>query len=186
MLTVRRPPEIMSPSSALLAGSGASTSVFDQLVPDRAFGVHRCVGALVVAVTMCGCGNGALPSSSASDLSGVEDLSRSSDLASVVDLAVTHDLAVTRDLAVTHDLAAADLALGPGSCARSGGCQNGPACGGACCAAGEYCDPITDTCRCGMNGACPQGEICATGGPAHPGQTCGGVCCGDPGHPCPL
>jgi hypothetical protein len=68
------------------------------------------------------------------------------------------------------------------SCNR---CPSGPCCGAACCNAGEWCDPTSNTCRCGNGPACSGGNICATGGPIQPGQTCGIICCGKTS-PCPL
>ncbi len=113
------------------------------------------------------------------------------------------DLAAAGDLAVSDggaaDLAAADappgdLATPPGkdgaapSCAPSGGCLYGPACGDGCCGEGERCDTagIGPVCRCGQNPSCANGEHCAAPGPQG-GATCGVTCCGgNGGPPCPL
>jgi hypothetical protein len=56
-------------------------------------------------------------------------------------------------------------------------CQNGPCCGAACCNKGEYCDPVTVTCKCGDGVACTGGNFCASGALAGPNQ-CGRICCG--------
>jgi hypothetical protein len=65
-------------------------------------------------------------------------------------------------------------------------CQFGPCCGAACCNQGEYCDPVTTTCKCGDGAACTGGNFCATGGPVGPNQSaCGSLCCGAT-LPCPL
>ena len=108
------------------------------------------------------------------------------DLAALGDFNSPIDLVVVADLTSVHDLVGADLVPGPQSCAVGGGCPSGPPCGAACCAAGEHCDPVTNTCGCGMNPACPMGEMCAAGGPAMLGKTCGVICCGGAGGPCPL
>ena len=69
------------------------------------------------------------------------------------------------------------------SCNR---CPKGPCCGNACCGAGERCDPVTLTCKCGSGPACTGGNFCATGGPPSPDQSaCGSLCCGATS-PCPL
>jgi hypothetical protein len=65
---------------------------------------------------------------------------------------------------------------GATSCAPSEGCEEGPACAGACCGAGEVC--IAGECRCGDRPACPPGDSC--GG----GADCGVICCGV-SSPCP-
>lgn len=66
-------------------------------------------------------------------------------------------------------------------------CPNGACCFGSCCAAGEWCDADTRSCRCGDGPACSGGNLCATGGPIGPGADgCGSICCGRPGMPCPL
>lgn len=69
----------------------------------------------------------------------------------------------------------------PASCASSGGCLNGPACGAICCKTGERCD--NGVCKCGTNAACPTGDMCAAAGPLG-GNACGSICCGATG-PCP-
>lgn len=64
---------------------------------------------------------------------------------------------------------------GPNACAPSGGCPNGPVCGGTCCAFGESC--LNNSCSCGGNAACSNGDMCTTGGPAG-SAFCGSICCG--------
>jgi hypothetical protein len=88
---------------------------------------------------------------------------------------------------------AVDLATPPGDGPRvcsGNGCAacNGAVvcCGNSCCAAGEWCDSVTSTCRCGDRAGCPSGQTCAHGGPIGPGTgSCGSICCGN-GVPCPL
>lgn len=63
-------------------------------------------------------------------------------------------------------------------------CVNGVCCGAACCGAGEWCDPVTVTCRCGDHASCGAGLGCQRGGPVIEG-TCGTICCGG-SVPCPL
>ena len=78
-----------------------------------------------------------------------------------------------------------DAALPDGAanvCAPSGTCQNGPACGIACCNFGERC--VAGRCLCGDK-ECVTGDSCVTGGPLGAGGTCGVICCGVSG-PCPI
>jgi hypothetical protein len=59
------------------------------------------------------------------------------------------------------------------------GCPNAIACGGTCCAPGEWCDDAIG-CRCSYDLACPIGQICGNGPP--PGTVpglCGRSCCFD-------
>src|SRR5512138_2360220 len=77
------------------------------------------------------------------------------------------------------------------TCAPSGGCPNGPACGVRCCNQGEAC--VGGICQCGQNPACTiAGDTCQIGGPVAPPELippalpCGFVCCGSPQHPCPI
>lgn len=88
-----------------------------------------------------------------------------------------------RDLGVTRDLAGAgDLSMVPVTCLPSGGCPQGPPCGNGCCGAGEACDPVSHTCRCGGGAACGAKMICASG--VFRADGCGSICCGG-GVPCP-
>jgi len=87
------------------------------------------------------------------------------------------------DLARPADLTLVDLARNcTPNCNR---CASGVCCGSLCCNEGEYCDPVSNSCRCGNGPACRVDQICATGGPVGQNQ-CGSVCCGDPRNPCPL
>src|SRR5512143_2850538 len=64
------------------------------------------------------------------------------------------------------------------SCAASGSCPDGPACGAGCCGPGEHCDQ--GTCMCGSGPACDTattGDTCMPGGPFAP-TSCGSTCCG--------
>jgi hypothetical protein len=72
-------------------------------------------------------------------------------------------------------------ACGP-TCAA---CAVGACCGKRCCAAGEWCDPATLTCRCGDHPACISGDVCTSGGGAEPLGNCGVFCCGV-STPCPI
>jgi hypothetical protein len=126
--------------------------------------------ALFALVTVAGCRTQPLPF----DDGGGGDIR---DLSGV-------DLRV--DLARPADLSRVDLAR---SCAPNcSRCQSGVCCGALCCREGEWCDPLSNTCRCGTGAeVCRVDQICATGGPIGPGQDqCGSICCGDPAHPCPL
>ena len=69
----------------------------------------------------------------------------------------------------------------PMSCAASGGCPQGPACGVYCCGFGEKC--VLGACKCGSAAACGQGDQCEAPGPIG-GDACGSLCCGATG-PCP-
>ena len=143
----------------------------------------------LVVIALAGCSGSSTPDASTpADLSSTPDFTEAMsvmDLASSTDQIVAVDFSISPDLFVTHDLATVDLVPGAPSCAVSGGCPSGPACGGTCCAAGESCDLTTNTCMCGGSAACGTGEICARGGAVMPGKTCGVICCGTPGHPCP-
>ena len=71
------------------------------------------------------------------------------------------------------------------SCAATGHCSDGPACGGTCCGAGEAC--VNGACVCGTNPPCntaQTGDTCQAAGPAMPGE-CGSICCGMT-RPCPV
>jgi hypothetical protein len=57
-------------------------------------------------------------------------------------------------------------------------CSSGACCGNSCCAAGEWCDPATLTCRCGSVAACRPGQWCGRSGPIQAGDSCGTICCG--------
>jgi hypothetical protein len=74
-------------------------------------------------------------------------------------------------IVVSTDMAGRDCTA---ACNR---CQFGPCCGAACCNAGEYCDPVTTTCKCGDAPSCTGGNHCASGGPVGPSM-CGRICCG--------
>jgi hypothetical protein len=81
------------------------------------------------------------------------------------------------DLAAASDFAGppADLSSvnDASPCDPSGGCASGPSCGGACCGAGQYCDPRANACSCGGGAACPAGSACVSNVPV----ACGFVCC---------
>lgn len=63
----------------------------------------------------------------------------------------------------------------PNSCAASGGCPSGVACGLVCCGAGERC--TGGACECGTGSACTDGNTCQAGGPLG-SNSCGVTCCG--------
>jgi hypothetical protein len=69
----------------------------------------------------------------------------------------------------------------PASCAPSGGCPEGPACGAMCCGLGERC--ANGVCMCSGRPACGPGDRCEHAGPIG-GDVCGTICC-DATTPCP-
>ena len=81
-----------------------------------------------------------------------------------------------------RDAAVPDAGGELATCAPSGECAEGPACGDVCCGAGEAC--VEGDCRCGDGKACKGEQTCASPGPQGEDQ-CGTLCCGPGGPPCP-
>jgi hypothetical protein len=97
------------------------------------------------------------------------------------DAAPTSDAAISIDGGDHADAAVPDAGAAK-SCAPSGECELGPACGDVCCGAGEAC--VDGACRCGEHDPCEAEQTCAVGGPQGE-DDCGQFCCGPGGPPCP-
>jgi hypothetical protein len=97
------------------------------------------------------------------------------------EVCLIHPCPVAPRVKCVSGLCATGSVIAPSVCPAdpSSGCPNSIACGGTCCAPGEWCDEMIG-CRCGHDLACPIGQTCGNGPP--PGSAprlCGSSCCFD-------